>query len=197
MQKLIPTLAAGLALALSACVAPSAEEAPAPPAPAQAANPVIGGAAMDPARSIADNIARSRDHTTLVSALRATGVSERLDETGPFTLFAPTDAAFARLPNGTVESLMVPSNRTLLTQMLNYHIVPGTKTRRQIAADIAAGGGTAAYRTAQGGWIRLSMAGRTVTVADVHGNRSSVTIADADLSNGVLHVLDGVLLPAT
>ena len=194
--KPIPTLAAGLLLALSGCVAPSGE-APAPPAPVQTAKPVAGAAGMDPGRSIAENIARSRDHSTLEAALRSTGLLDRLEGTGPFTLFAPTDAAFARLPNGTVQSLMVPANRTLLTQLLNYHVVPGTKTRAHIAADIAAGGGTAAYRTAHGGWIRVSMAGSAITVADGHGNRSSVTIPDVDQSNGVIHILDGVLLPAT
>ena len=196
MPKLIPTLAAGLLFALSACVAPSGEEPPAS-APAQAARRVVGGAAMDPARSLAENIALSRDHATLVSALRSTGLSERLAATGPFTLFAPTDAAFARLPNGTMDALMAPANRTLLTQLLNYHVVPDAKTRAQIATDIARGGGTAAYRTVSGGSIRVSMAGSVITVADLHGNRSSVTIADVDQSNGVLHVLDGVLLPPT
>jgi uncharacterized surface protein with fasciclin (FAS1) repeats len=112
-------------------------------------------------------------------------------------LFAPTDQAFDRLPNGTLTTLLDPSNKWLLGQIVNYHVVPGAKTRAQIAADARSGGGTAAYRTAQGGTIRVSVQGNAISVADIHGNRSNVTIADVRHSNGVMHVLDAVLLPAS
>lgn len=190
-------IAAGL-LALSACAAPSAE-APAPAGPPEApiANPVIGGATMDAAQSISANIARSGDHRTLTAALSAAALLDRLQGSGSFTLLAPSDAAFARLPRGTMESLMVPASRALLAQLLNYHIIPGSKTRAQMLADIAAGGGVATYQTASGGSIRLSRESGSILVHDIHGNRTSLAIADARSSNGIIHVLDGVLLPAT
>jgi uncharacterized surface protein with fasciclin (FAS1) repeats len=190
-------LAAGL-LALSACAAPTME-APAPsrqPA-TPVANPSVGGAAMNSAQSIGANLARSSDHRTLVAALNAAGLLGQVQGSGRFTLFAPGDAAFARLPRGTMESLMAPASRALLAQLLNYHIVPGSKTRNQILADIAAGGGAATYQTASGGRITVAMEGGSIVVRDIHGNRVPVTIPDAIGSNGVMHVMDGVLLPAT
>jgi uncharacterized surface protein with fasciclin (FAS1) repeats len=197
MTKTILCFAASGLLALSACAAPSTE-APAPAAPAApVANPTIGGAAMDSAQSIAANLARSNDHRTLVAALSAAGMLEQLQGNGSFTLFAPSDAAFARLPRGTMESLMAPASRALLAQLLSYHVVPGSKTRAQILADISAGGGVATYQSASGGRIRLSREGGSIVVHDIHGNRTSLTIGDARTSNGILHVLDGVLLPAT
>jgi uncharacterized surface protein with fasciclin (FAS1) repeats len=198
MTKRIICVIAGGLLALSACVAPTTEApAPADRSDAPVANPPIGGAVMDAAQSVGGNLARSYDHRTLVAALSAAGLLERLQGNGSFTLFAPSDAAFARLPRGTVESLMAPASRALLAQLLNYHLVPGIKTRSQIVSDIAAGGGLATYQTASGGWIRLSRQGGSIMVHDIHGNRSPLSIADARASNGVLHVLDGVLLPAT
>jgi uncharacterized surface protein with fasciclin (FAS1) repeats len=195
-KTLLCSLAAGL-LALSGCVAPTAE-APAPVAPvAPVANPSIGGSTMDAAQSIGANISRSSDHRTLIAALNSAGLLERLQGSGSFTLFAPSDAAFARLPRGTIESLMAPASRALLIQLLNYHVVAGSKTMTQMLADIATGGGVATYQTASGGWIRLSREGGSIMVHDVHGNRSSLSIADARASNGILHVLDGVLLPTT
>lgn len=179
-------------LLLAGCVAPS-PQAEAPAGVASAPAPALAG--MDPARTIADNLGRSADHRTLSAAIRGAGLGETLAGQGPFTLFAPTDEAFQRLPAGTMESLMAPANRSLLGQLVNYHVVPGAKTRAQIAADASAGGGVATYRTVQGSFIRVSMRGDAVTVADVHNNRSSVRTADAAQSNGVVHVLDGVLLP--
>lgn len=196
MKAIFPSLAA--LLALSACVAPSAEApAPAPQQSAPVANPTVGGAAMDAAQSIGANIARSNDHRTLVAALNAAGLLERLQGGGSVTLFAPSDAAFARLPRGTMESLTAPASRNVLAQLLNYHIVPGGRTRAQIFADIDAGGGAASYRTVNGGSIRLSREGGSLMVADLHGNRTPVTIPDVRNSNGVVHVLEAVLLPAT
>lgn len=188
-------LAGGLLLIVAGCVAPTEQPRAAQPAPPAVSNPVVGGAAMDPARSIADNLATSSEHSTLNSALRAAGLSERLSASGAYTLFAPSNSAFARLPNGTLESLLAPANKPLLGQVLSYHLVPGRKTGATIAADIAARGGFATYRTLHGGSIRLSMRGGTLMVLDGHGNNSQVRIADALASNGVFHVLDGVLLP--
>ena len=197
MRKLRPIVAAALLLA-SACAAPVAETPPASRAPAPAAaNPIVGGAAMDPQRSIVQNMAASQDHTTLVSALRAAGLEGTLSAGGPYTLFAPTNDAFRRLPSGTIDTLMAPANRTLLAQLLNYHVVPGSKTRAQIAADIRAGGGTASYRTAQGEFIRVTMEGQALAVTDRHGNRTLVSTGDVIQANGVVHVLGGVLLPST
>jgi uncharacterized surface protein with fasciclin (FAS1) repeats len=198
MTKTISCFVAAGLLALSACAAPSVE-APAPsrqPA-APVVNPIVGGAAMDAAQSIGANLARSNDHRTLIAALNAAGLLERLQGSGSFTLFAPTDAAFAQLPRGTTDTLMAPQSRALLAQLLNYHVVPGSKTRTQIFADIAASGGAATYQTASGGRITVAREGGSIVVRDIHGNRVPVTILDAVSSNGVMHVIDGVLLPAT
>jgi uncharacterized surface protein with fasciclin (FAS1) repeats len=191
----VRALAALAALALAACAAP----APTPPEPATAsaapaAPVVVGGAAFDSAASILDNLANSADHKTLVGALRSAGLASR---PGPVTLFAPTDDAFARLPHGTMDALTAPESGRLLAQVLNYHLVSGSKTAAQIAADVRAGGGGASYRTLQGGSITVSLDGGRMTVTDVHGNRVAVTVADARASNGVVHVVDQVLLPAT
>ena len=190
-------LAALLALTLAGCVAQPVEAPdPAPPAP-DAPPPTIGGAVMDPAAPILDNLAKSADHTTLVAAIRAAGLADRLSGTDPYTLFAPTNDAFARLPQGTVAALMEPGNGRLLTQVLSYHLVSGTKTRSAIAADARSSGGTASYRTVEGSWIRVAADGQRLTVTDVHNNRSAVTVPDVRQSNGVFHVVDAVLLPVT
>ena len=152
---------------------------------------------MDPALPLIRNAANSRDHTTFISAVRAAGLEATFGEAGSFTVFAPTDEAFGRLPSGTVTSLMDPSNKWLLGRLLRYHVVAGAKTRSQIAADARAGGGVATYPTVEGTPIRVSLAGNTIVVADIHGNRSEVRIADVRNSNGVMHVLNGVLIPTT
>jgi uncharacterized surface protein with fasciclin (FAS1) repeats len=152
---------------------------------------------MDPAATILDNLSKSADHTTLVAAIRASGLADRLSGSAPHTLFAPTNAAFARLPEGTMAALMEPSNRRLLAQVLGYHVVSGARTRSAIAAEARASGGAAAYRTVEGSSIRVSAEGERMTVTDVHGNRSAVTIADVRQSNGIFHVVDAVLLPVT
>jgi uncharacterized surface protein with fasciclin (FAS1) repeats len=195
MSKYIP-FAAALLLA-SACAAPVTE---APPTGAEApptANPSVGGSPMYPSYSIVQNASNSKDHTTLVAAVRAAGLAETLSGSGPYTLFAPTNDAFGRLPRGTMEALMAPGNKILLARVLNYHVVPGRKTRSQIVADSQAGGGSASYRTAEGTLIRVAVQGNSIIVTDVHGNRSSVSIGDVMQANGVMHVLDGVLLPRT
>ena len=189
-------LAALLMLALAGCAAPAERDAPEPAPAAPAPQPDVGGAAMDPAATILDNLSKSADHTTLVAAIRASGLADRLSGSAPHTLFAPTNAAFARLPEGTMAALMEPSNRRLLAQVLGYHVVSGARTRSAIAAE-ARSSGAAAYRTVEGSSIRVSAEGERMTVTDVHGNRSAVTIADVRQSNGVFHVVDAVLLPVT
>ena len=184
-----------LLLALAGCAAPTPEASPAPAPAVQAPAVTVGGAVMDPDRPILENLEKSAEHRTLVRAIRAAGVENRL--AGPLTLFAPTDAAFERLPPGTIDTLMEPQNRRLLTQLVSYHVVPGARSRSAIAADARAAGGTAAYPTMEGGLIRIAAAGNDLAVSDVHGNRSAVTVADVGHANGIVHVVDAVLLPRT
>ena len=164
-------------------------------ASASANLPMVGGAAMYPNRTIVQNAVNSRDHTTLVSAVQAAGLVDTLNSAGPFTVFAPTNAAFGKLPAGTVETLVQPANKGQLTTVLTYHVLPGRKTASQIMADIRAGGGTATYTTVQGGTLRAMMSGNAVVLTDAKGGQSRVTMADVMQSNGVIHVVDTVLLP--
>ena len=196
MSKLRAFSCASLLLVAASCAAPSEKPDPVSAETPQA-NPDVGGATMDPALTLARNAANSRAHTTFVSAVRAAGLESTFAGAGSFTFFAPTDDAFARLPNGTVQTLMDPSNKWLLGRLLRYHVVEGAKTRSQIAADARAGGGTATYRTVEGTPLRVSISGGRIVVADVHGNRSEVQIADVKNSNGVMHVLNDVLLLST
>jgi uncharacterized surface protein with fasciclin (FAS1) repeats len=186
-----------LLLPIAGCAAPTPERAGPAAATVPQANPTVGGSVMDPALTLVRNAANSKQHTTFTSAVRAAGLESTLGNAGSFTVFAPTDEAFARLPNGTITSLMDPSNKSLLGRLLRYHVVPGAKTRSQIAADAKAGGGVVTYSTVEGTPIRVLMAGNRILVADIHGNRSEVRIADVRNSNGVMHVIDGVLLPTT
>lgn len=192
MPKLIARGALLALLAVTACV-PTPPPPPPKPAPAL---PVVGGATMYPNFNFFQNTQNSKDHTTLVAALNAAGLAPTLSGTIPYTVFAPTNVAFARLPNGTVDALMHPRSRPELVKLLNYHLVPGTKTRSQIQADVQASGGTASYRTAQGGTLRVQMFGGAIAILDMNGRRTSVTQADVTQSNGVMHVVDNVLLPA-
>jgi uncharacterized surface protein with fasciclin (FAS1) repeats len=157
--------------------------------------PMVGGAAMYPNRTIVQNAVNSKDHTTLVAAVQAAGLVDTLAGPGPFTVFAPTNAAFQKLPAGTVDTLLQPANKGQLTTVLTYHVVPGRKTASQIMSDIRAGGGTATYTTVQGGTLKATMQGNAVVLADAKGNSARVTQADVMQSNGVIHVLDTVLLP--
>jgi uncharacterized surface protein with fasciclin (FAS1) repeats len=150
---------------------------------------------MYPNRTIVDNAVNSRDHTTLVRAVQAAGLVDTLKSAGPFTVFAPTNAAFAKLPPGTVDTLLQPANKSTLTNVLTYHVVPGSKTAAQIMADIRAGGGAATYPTAAGGTVRATMQGNSVIVTDRKGGQARVTQADVMQSNGVIHVVDTVLIP--
>lgn len=187
-------MAIGMIAALPACTTTGGEMDDM--AAATGSNPVVGGAEMLPTRNIVENAVNSRDHTTLVAAVQAAGLAETLSGPGPFTVFAPTNRAFEKLPAGTVDTLLRPENRALLQGGLTYHVVPGTIDAARIATDIRAGNGTASYTTVQGGQLRASMRGGRVVITDANGGTSTVTQADVRQSNGVIHVVDSVLLPA-
>ncbi len=163
--------------------------------PALAANPMVGGAPMLPTRDIIDNAVNSKDHTTLVAAVKAAGLVETLKGPGPFTVFAPTNAAFGKLPAGTVDTLLMPASKAALTGVLTYHVVPGRMSAQQLMQAVRAGGGMATLRTVQGGTLTARMAGNALTLTDANGGVSRVTIADVNQSNGVIHVVDTVLMP--
>ena len=175
--------AAAAALAITAAV------------PVLAKNPMVGGAAMYPNKTIVQNAVNSKDHTTLVAAVKAAGLVDTLSGKGPFTVFAPTNAGFAKLPAGTVDTLVKPENKATLTKILTYHVVPGRMTSGAIAAKIKAGKGKATFTTASGGRLTGRMQGRTLVLTDAKGGQSRVTIADVMQSNGVIHVVDTVLMP--
>ena len=158
-------------------------------------NPMVGGAAMYPTKTIVENAVNSKDHTTLVAAVKAAGLVETLSGPGPFTVLAPTNAAFKKLPAGTVDTLLKPENKAQLASVLTYHVVPGTITAEDIAAKAKANGGTATYTTVQGGMLTFAKSGSRYTIADGKGHNGRITIADVRQSNGVIHVIDTVMLP--
>lgn len=160
-----------------------------------AANPMVGGAAMYPTKTIVQNAVKSRDHTTLVAAVKAADLVGTLSSAGPFTVFAPTNAAFAKLPKGTVDTLVMPENKALLTTILTYHVVPGRLTSTAIAAKIRAGRGVARLKTVQGETLTARMQGKWLVLTDAKGGKSRVTTANVMQSNGVIHVVDTVLMP--
>lgn len=196
------TLVAGVAAAAlftSACSnaaeTPAPEAADAASAPAQDV-PMVGGAAMYPNKTIVENASNSGDHTTLVAAVTAAGLVETLSGPGPFTVFAPTDAAFAKLPAGTVESLVEPANKATLTKILTYHVVPGRVAAADLIRQIEAGGGSASLTTVEGGTLTASLRGSSVILTDEKGGEATVTQADVFQSNGVIHVTDTVSMPS-
>ena len=156
---------------------------------------MVGGAAMYASKDIIDNAVNSKDHTTLVAAVKAAGLVDTLKGTGPFTVFAPTNAAFAALPAGTVDTLLKPESKPALTKILTYHVVAGKMDAASLMAAIKAGGGKATLKTVSGGALTASVAGGAVKVMDESGGTATVTIADVIQSNGVIHVVDKVLLP--
>ncbi|KQM68005.1 fasciclin [Sphingomonas sp. Leaf17] len=158
-------------------------------------NPRVGGAAMYPTKTIVENASKSKDHTTLVAAVKAAGLVETLSGPGPFTVFAPTNAAFAKLPAGTVDTLVKPENKATLTSILTYHVVPGKITAAQIAAKAKANGGTATYTTVQGGTLSFHKAGSGWAIMDAKGGMGKITIPNVNQSNGVIHVIDTVMMP--
>jgi len=164
-------------------------------APAIAANPMVGGAAMYSTRNIVQNAVNSKDHTTLVAAVKAAGLVDTLSSKGPFTVFAPTNEAFAKLPAGTVETLVKPENKATLTKILTYHVVPGRITAQQIAAMAARHGGTAVLKTVEGENLMFRKSGGGWWVIDAKGDKARITIPNVMQSNGVIHVIDAVLMP--
>ncbi|MFN2473645.1 MAG: fasciclin domain-containing protein [Sphingomicrobium sp.] len=164
-------------------------------APASARNPMVGGAAMYPTKNIVQNAVNSKDHTTLVAAVKAADLVDTLSGAGPFTVFAPTNEAFAKLPAGTVETLVKPENKATLTNILTYHVVPGRITAGQIASMAARHHGTATLKTVQGENLMLRKSGRGWTVVDAKGGSARITIPNVMQSNGVIHVIDTVLMP--
>ncbi|TPG37649.1 fasciclin domain-containing protein [Flavobacterium pectinovorum] len=156
---------------------------------------MVGGAAMYPNKNIIENAVNSKDHTTLVAAVKAAGLVETLQGKGPFTVFAPTNAAFDKLPAGTVETLLKPENIKTLQTILTYHVVAGKWNASDIAKAIKAGKGKASIKTVSGGTITAWMDGKDLYISDESGNKAKVTIADVNQSNGVIHVIDTVLLP--
>lgn len=159
------------------------------------ADPMVGGAPMSPTKDIIDNAVNSKDHTTLVAAVKAAGLVETLKGKGPFTVFAPTNAAFAALPAGTVDTLLKPENKPMLTSILTYHVVAGKDDSKALAAAIKKGNGKAMLKTVAGGTLVATMEGKDVIITDEKGGKAKVTIADVYQSNGVIHVVDKVLMP--
>jgi uncharacterized surface protein with fasciclin (FAS1) repeats len=184
MNNSLKAAAAALSFAFAASGALAAEK-----------TVMVGGAAMYPSKTIVDNAVNSKDHTTLVAAVQAAGLVDTLKSAGPFTVFAPTNAAFAKLPEGTVETLVKPENKQTLTTVLTYHVVPGKVTAKDLAAAIKAGGGKATLTTVQGGTLTASMMGNRIMLTDAKGGMSHVTQGDVMQSNGVIHVVDTVLMP--
>ena len=160
-----------------------------------ATNPMVGGAAMLRSRDIIDNAVNSADHTTLVAAVKAAGLVETLKSKGPFTVLAPTNEAFAKLPAGTVDMLVKPENKEMLTKILTYHVLPGKFDSQAIAKRIRKGHGSAKFTTVSGDTLTASMSGKDLILRDVKGGTARVTTGDVYQSNGVIHVVDSVLLP--
>lgn len=156
---------------------------------------MVGGAAMYPTKNIVENAVNSKDHTTLVAAVKAADLVATLQSKGPFTVFAPTNAAFDKLPAGTVETLLKPENKKTLQTILTYHVVAGKMNSSDIARAIKKGNGKATLKTVSGGNLIAMMKGKDLILTDENGSTSKVTIADVNQSNGVIHVVDTVLLP--
>ena len=165
-------------------------------APAYAVtDPMVGGAAMYPTKNIVENAVNSKDHTTLVAAVKAAGLVDTLQGAGPFTVFAPTNAAFAALPAGTVDTLLKPENKGQLTGVLTYHVVPMRLDSAMLDHMIMQGNGKATLKTVQGGTLTIAGKGKQLMVTDDKGSTAAVTIADVYQSNGVIMVVNKVLLP--
>ena len=164
--------------------------------PAMAEDTVmVGGAEMYPSKTIVENAVNSKDHTTLVAAVKAAGLAETLSGAGPFTVFAPTNEAFAKLPAGTVETLLKPENKAELAKVLTYHVVPASAMSDAITKMVNDDGGKHEVTTVSGGKLTVMSKDGKITIMDEKGQTANVTIADVKQSNGVIHVIDTVLLP--
>jgi uncharacterized surface protein with fasciclin (FAS1) repeats len=184
MNRKLMLLVAGMALAITSAMAGKMQ------------NPVVGGQEMYPTKNIVENAVNSADHTTLVAAVKAAGLVETLEGPGPFTVFAPTNEAFNKLPAGTVDTLLKPENKATLTKVLTYHVVAGRWSASDLMKKIKEGNGTAELTTVEGGklWVMLHD-GKHVMLKDEKGGTALVTIANVFQSNGVIHVIDTVLMP--
>jgi len=160
-----------------------------------AKNPIVGGQEMFPHKNIIQNAVNSADHTTLVAAVKAAGLVDTLQGAGPFTVFAPTNAAFAKLPAGTVDTLLKPENKSTLTKVLTYHVVAGRLSSIDLKKQIKKGNGSATLKTVSGGMLWAMMQGDDIVLKDEKGAMSKVTQANVFQSNGVIHVVDAVVLP--
>lgn len=189
-RKLTLALALVFTTAGSAGVAVAADKAM-----ASQKTVMVGGAAMYPTKNIIENAVNSKDHTTLVTAVKAAGLVETLSGPGPFTVFAPTNEAFNALPAGTVEMLVKPESKAMLTKVLTYHVVSGRHTGKELMAMVKKGGGKAMLTSVEGEPLTVMMAGKALTVTDAKGGMAHVTIGDVMQSNGVIHVVDKVLMP--
>jgi uncharacterized surface protein with fasciclin (FAS1) repeats len=158
-------------------------------------NPMVGGQEMYPTKDIIDNAVNSADHTTLVAAVKAAGLVDTLKGPGPFTVFAPTNEAFDKLPAGTVQNLLKPENKDTLTKVLTYHVVAGRLSALDLKKEIKSGNGQASLKTVSGGTLIATMQGKNIVLKDEKGDVSTVTIGNVFQSNGVIHVVDTVLLP--
>ncbi|MEO8737006.1 MAG: fasciclin domain-containing protein [Edaphobacter sp.] len=165
-------------------------------ASAQMKDPMVGGAAMYPTKTIVENAINSPIHTTLVAAVKAAGLVDTLNGPGPFTVFAPTNDAFDKLPAGTVDTLVKPENKDTLTKILTYHVVPGRISSKQLMQMIKKGHGKAMLKTVQGEDLTATMSGGHIMLTDAKGGTATVTTADVFQSNGVIHVIDTVLMPS-
>ncbi|MFA6152815.1 MAG: fasciclin domain-containing protein [Chitinophagaceae bacterium] len=162
---------------------------------AQEKTVTVGGAPMYPSKNIVENAVNSKDHTTLVAAVKAAGLVETLQSAGPFTVFAPVNKAFSDLPAGTVDNLLKPENKGTLSAVLTYHVVAGRLGSKELMDKIKAGGGKAMLKTVQGEELTFMMKGKDLWVMDTKGGKAKVTIKDVFQSNGVIHVIDKVLMP--
>jgi uncharacterized surface protein with fasciclin (FAS1) repeats len=158
-------------------------------------DPMVGGAAMYPTKNIVENAMNSPDHTTLVAAVKAAGLVNTLESPGPFTVFAPTNEAFAKLPAGTVDNLLKPENKDMLVKILTYHVVSGRITTGDLKKMIHSGNGSASLKTVSGGTITASMQGNKIVLTDEKGGTATITVANVFQSNGVIQVVDSVLMP--
>jgi uncharacterized surface protein with fasciclin (FAS1) repeats len=162
---------------------------------AQEMTVMVGGAAMYPSKNIVENAVNSKDHTTLVAAVKAAGLVETLQSAGPFTVFAPTNAAFDKLPKGTVGNLVMPENKATLTSILTYHVIAGNFDAKALMDKIKMGNGKAMLKTVNGEELTFMMKGKSLMIKDAKGNVAKVTIKDVHQKNGVIHVIDTVLMP--
>ena len=189
-RTILPTAAAVAALAFAAVAAT--------PTLAQMKEQTVtvGGAPMYPSKNIIQNAVNSKDHTTLVAAVKAAGLVDTLQGSGPFTVFAPTNAAFAKLPAGTVDSPLKPQMKEKLVAVLTYHVLPGRLSVKDLWEPSNKGGGKAKFKTVEGEELTVEFKGQVLTIRDSKGNASKVTVQNVFQSNGVIHVIDNVLMPS-